>query len=306
MVYRGFYLKIIIFATDRNIEMNKRMLALGIIVLVIGAVVVFFTCGYSKQYRNFSNEMRSRAENTNENTGYCSEDEINQLPTCLKDFCTFINLTGTKKHNVLHCLFKNADFVFNEKKGMNITMDYDLWIFAHNPLREAFCKSSIMGIPFEGIDYFDEEKRTGGMKGYIAKLFQLFDQEVPNMERTMYITLLAESAMLNPSFLFSEYVEYQEIDSTKCFAKITYNGISGEGYFTFDKEHGVLRYESAQRQEPEVEDGKTIPVGWRCEGGNFHDGKDFKIPSYCKVTKIYPDREVVYFDAKEYELELEK
>ncbi|MBR4498748.1 MAG: hypothetical protein IKI25_10140 [Bacteroidales bacterium] len=286
--------------------MNKRMLALGIIVLAIGAVVVFFTCGYSKQYRNFSNEMRSRAENINENTEYCSEDEINQLPTCLRDFCTFINLAETKKHNVLHCLFKNADFVFNEKKGMNIQMDYDLWIFADSPLREAFCKSSIMGIPFEGIDYFDEEKRTGGMKGYIAKLFQLFDQEVPNMERTMYITLLAESAMLNPSFLFSKYVEYQEIDSTKCFAKITYNGISGEGYFTFDKEHGVLRYESAQRQEPEVEDGKTIPVGWRCEGGNFHDGKEFKIPSYCKVTKIYPDREVVYFDAKEYEMELEK
>lgn len=112
--------------------------------------------------------------------------------------------------------------------------------------------------------------------------------------------------MLNPSFLFSEYVEYQEIDSTKCFAKITYNGISGEGYFTFDKEHGILRYESAQRQEPEVEDGKRIPVGWRCEGGNFHDGTEFKIPSYCKLTKIYPDREVVYFDAKEYEMELGK
>ena len=138
------------------------MLALGIIVLAIGAVVVFFTCGYSKQYRNFSNEMRSRTDATKEISEYCSDDEINQLPTCLKDFCTF------------------------------------------------------------------------------------------------------------------------------------------------DKEHGVLRYESAQRQEPEVEDGKTIPVGWRCEGGNFHDGKEFKIPSYCKVTKIYPDREVVYFDAKEYEMELEK
>ena len=96
--------------------MNKRMLALGIIVLVIGAVVVFFTCGYSKQYRNFSNEMRSRAENINENTEYCSEYEINQLPTCLKDFCTFINLAGTKKHNVLHCLFKTPILCSTKKK----------------------------------------------------------------------------------------------------------------------------------------------------------------------------------------------
>ena len=286
--------------------MKKNMVVLGIIALAIGAVVVFFNCNYSKQYRNFDNEMRSRLKTVNENTDYCSAEEINQLPTCLKDFCTSINLEKKKKHNVLHCLFKNADFVFNEKKGMNIQMDYDLWIFADSPLREAFCKSSIMGIPFEGIDYFDQEKRTGGMKGYIAKLFQLFDQEVPNMERTMYITLLAESAMLNPSFLFSEYIEYQEIDSTKCFTKITCNGISGEGYFTFDKERGILCYESSQRQEPEVEDGKTIPVGWRCEGGNFHNRNEFKIPSYCKVTKIYPDREVVYFDAEDYELILEK
>ena len=281
------------------------MFALGIILVVVGCIIIFFNCG-SKQYRKFSGAMLSRAESVSENAEYCSENEIDKLPSCLKDYCRFINLAGTKKHNILHCLFKNTDFVFNEKKGVTIKMDYDLWIFADRPHREAFCKSSVMGIPFEGIDYFDDTDRTGGMKGHIAKLFQIFDQKVPNMERTMYITLLAESAMLNPSFLLSEYVEYQEIDSTKCYAKITCNGVSGEGCFTFDKERGILRYESDQRQEPEVEDGKTIAVGWRCEGGNFQSVNGLKIPSYCKVTKIYPDREVVYFSSENYELKLEK
>ena len=126
------------------------------------------------------------------------------------------------------------------------------------------------------------------------------------MERTMYLTLLAENAMLNPSFLLSDFIEYEDVDSVSCRAAITFNGVSGEGVFRFDKENGVLKFESQQRQTEELEDGTVRYIGWRCEGGNFHRGNEFKVPSFCKVTKIFPNREVVYFDAKDYELELKK
>lgn len=282
------------------------MLIITIILVAIGGVVVFLKCGESDIYLKFKAEMQEREGKTAENAGFCSAEEIDRLPACLKDFCKFIGLEGAPKHNITHCLFKQADFVFNEKKGVNIKMDYDLWIFADCPHREAFCKSAIMGIPFEGVDYFDTTMRSGGMKGYIAKHFQLFDQKAPNMERTMYLTLLAENAMLNPSFLLSDFIEYEDIDSASCRAAITFNGVSGEGVFRFEKENGVLKFESQQRQTEELEDGAARYIGWRCEGGNFHSGNEFKVPSFCKVTKIFPDREVVYFDAKEYELELKK
>lgn len=286
--------------------MRITILILCIILLVIAGTMVFFHCGESKYYKNFNAEMLARAENTEENASICTEEEISSLPRCLRDFCEFVQLKGTKKHAITHCLFKHADFVFNEKKGTNIQMDYDLWIFADRPHREAFCKSAIMGIPFEGIDYFDETSRSGGMKGYLAKLFQLFDQTVPHMERTMYLTLLAENAMLNPSFLLSDHIIYEEIDETTCKATITYNGIAGEGTFLYDKANGTLQFESSQRQTEQLEDGTFRYIGWRCEGGDFHNGTEFKVPSYCKVTKLYPDREVVYFNANEYELVLEK
>lgn len=286
--------------------MKRFMLIITIILVAIGGVVVFLKCGESDIYRNFKAEMQEREGRTAQAAGLCTADEINRLPVCLKDFCEFIGLAGTPKHNITHCLFKQADFVFNEKKGVSIRMDYDLWIFADRPHREAFCKSAIMGIPFEGVDYFDTTTRSGGMKGYIAKHFQLFDQKAPNMERTMYLTLLAENAMLNPSFLLSDFIEYEDIDSASCRAVITFNGVSGEGVFRFEKENGVLKFESQQRQTEELEDSTVRYIGWRCEGGNFHSGNKFKVPSFCKVTKIFPDREVVYFDAKDYELELKK
>lgn len=286
--------------------MKRFMLIITIILVAIGGVVVFLNCSESGVYRNFKAEMQEREDKTAEAAELCTVDEINRLPACLKDFCEFIGLAGTPKYNITHCLFRQADFVFNEKKGVSIRMDYDLWIFADRPHREAFCKSAIMGIPFEGVDYFDTTTRSGGMKGYIAKHFQLFDQKAPNMERTMYLTLLAENAMLNPSFLLSDFIEYEDIDSVSCRAAITFNGVSGEGVFRFDKENGVLKFESQQRQTEELEDGTVRYIGWRCEGGNFHSGNEFKVPSFCKVTKIFPDREVVYFDAKEYELELKK
>lgn len=286
--------------------MKTFILILNIILLVIAGAMVFFHCGESKYYKRFNAEMQSRADATEENNSICTAEEIAKLPLNLRDFCEFVQLKGTKKHAITHCLFNHADFVFNEKNGTNIQMDYDLWIFADRPHREAFCKSAIMGIPFEGIDYFDETSRNGGMKGYLAKLFQLFDQTVPNMERTMYLTLLAENAMLNPSFLLSDHITYEEIDETKCKATITYNGIAGEGTFLYDKANGILQFESSQRQTEQLEDGTFRYIGWRCEGGDFHNGTEFKVPSYCKVTKLYPDREVVYFNANEYELVLEK
>ena len=286
--------------------MKPFLIILIIIAVTIGLAFVFFNCRNSKEYKQFDAEMQKRAADTKENDSVCSAQEISKLPECLRTYCDFIQLEGTRKHNITHSLFRQADFVFNEKKGVNIKMDYDLWIFADRPHREAFCKSSVMGIPFEGIDYFDEDSRSGGMKGYLGRTFQLFDQQVPNMERAMYITLLAENAMLNPSFLLSDFIEYQDIDNTHCRAKITYNGISGEGVFFFDKANGELKFESDQRQNAEIVNGETIKVGWRCEGGNFHNDNNFKIPSYCRVTKIYPDREVIYFNAEDYSLDLLK
>ena len=92
--------------------MNKRMLTLGIIVLAIGAVVVFFTCGYSKQYRNFSNEMRSQADATKEISEYCSDDEINQ---CSIRRFYFLNTLNTKKLTAQNASQKSHTTVFQAK-----------------------------------------------------------------------------------------------------------------------------------------------------------------------------------------------
>lgn len=270
-----------------------------IILAIIGAILLYWHIPFSPMHHKFRKEMQRRGENIEKNDALCLRKEIDTLPEPLKKYCDFICLENQSKPKKMHTVFKKTKFVFDESTGKIINMDYDLWIFLDKPYRQAFCSSSIYGIPFEGIDYQVEGKEDGGMKGYLAKCIRIFDTKIPEIQRTMLITILAEAAVLNPSVLLSEYVKYEQISDTRVKAVITYHGISGEGIFTFDSETEALIFESDQRQVPEEINGKIVNVGWRCEGTDFVEKDGVKVPARARAVKIYPDREVVYFDASD-------
>lgn len=270
---------------------------IGIILLVCGLVLIYWNISFSPLHHQFTKEMQKRGEAIGKNNELCSREEIDMLPEPLREYCEFIGLENQNKMTKMHTKFKGTRFVFDEATGKILDMDYDLWIFLDKPYREAFCSSSMYGIPFEGIDYQVEGKEDGGMKGYLGKCIPIFDTKIPDIQRTMLITILSESAMLNPSMLLSEYVEYEAIDDTRVKAVITYDGIRGEGIFTFDSANKILTFESDQRQVPEEINGEMVNVGWRCVASDFVDKDGVKVPTRAKAIKIYPDHELVYFDA---------
>lgn len=272
---------------------------LTVIIGLVVLILIYWKIPYSPMHCKFNKRMQLRGENIQKTDEQCLRDEIERLPEPLKKYCDFIGLENQSKPKKMHALFKNTKFVFDESTGKIINMDYDLWIFLNQPYREAFCSSSVYGIPFEGLDYQVEGKDDGGMKGYLAKGIQIFDTKIPQIQRTMLVTILAESAMLNPSILLSEYVEYEPISDTMVKAVITYNGISGEGIFTFDSEAEILSFESDQRQTPIEINGKMVDVGWKCEASDFVIQEGIKVPTRAKAVKIYPEYELVYFDSSD-------
>lgn len=294
---------------------NKFMVVIGVLLCLVGSVLIYWNIAYSPIHQKFNKEMNARVTKVVETEKICSRDEIEKLPKCLQEYCTYIGLENTKKYDAYHTYFYDVDFVFDEEKDIRIKMDYDLWTFMDDPYRQAFCKAKMYGIPFEGIDYleadaFEKEKNEspsskesmGGMKGYLAKAIRIFDTPVENIRKAALITIMGEGVALNPSILLSKYITYEEIDSNHAKATFSYHGVTGSGIFMFDKDKHVLCFESDERQPDEEHNGQMVSVGWRCEGTDFQRKGNLLLPQRTKAVKIYPDKEVVYFDAQQYDV----
>lgn len=277
------------------------LMILGVLLILVAIVLVYWNGNYSKEHNRFTKEMKKRAERQEKISQTYTKEEIERLPKALKEYLNFVGLEGSIKKTVQHVVFDHTRFVFDEKTNKILDMNYDLWLFTDKLYRQAFCSAKMFGIPFEGIDYYDDAKNVGGMKGFLGKAIQIFDQPVEDMQRVVYITILAESAMMNPGFLLSPYITYEEVDDQTVKAKITYKGVSGHGVFKFDKVNETLTFYSDERQGKEERNGEMVAVGWKCIGSGFRANKDvkLKLATHAQAIKVYPDKELVYFDSKQ-------
>ena len=279
------------------------LIILGVILGFIALVLVYWNSSCSKEHSRFTKVMKQRAQEQREEDKVYTREEIEALPNALKDYLNFVGLEGTKKKIVQHIVFDHTRFVFDEKTNKILDMNYDLWLFTDKLYRQAFCSAKMFGIPFEGIDYYDDVKNVGGMKGFLGKAIQIFDQPVEDMQRVVYITILAESAMMNPGFLLSPYITYEEVDEQTVKVTITYKGVSGHGVFKFDKVNETLTFYSDERQGKEERKGEIVAVGWKCIGSDFRTNKDMKLKlaTHAQAIKVYPDKELVYFVSRQIE-----
>lgn len=277
------------------------MIIIGSVSIIIGCILIYWNISYSPFKVAFDKKMKSRLNETADTDAICTQDEIDQLPEAFRRHCEYIGLAGSKKNNVVNVVFYNTKFVFDDKKDMILDMDYDLWLFCDEPFRCAFCKSSIYGIPFDGIDYCTDDKE-GGMKGMVGKAFQIFDTHNEQMYKAGLLSLLAEGAVLNPCILLSDYVTYEEIDSTHVKATITYDGVKGTGIFVFDEQGILVSFESDERQPAEEINGVMTTIGWRATYGDYKENDGIMIPSIMQAIKVYPDKEIIYFDSNKIDI----
>ena len=280
------------------------MFVVGVLLLVLGSLLIYWSIPYSPYKASFNKEMESKVDAIEKTKEVCTAEEIAKLPEPFKRYCEYIGLEGFPKYQITHVFFPKTKFVFNASTGKIIDMDYDLWLFNGEPYRSAYCNSSLYAVPLEGIDYCTEEK-LGGMKGMLGKIVQIFDEKDEQGYKAILITWLAESAAFNPSVLLSPYVSYETMDENHVKATITYNGVSGSGIFTINEEGQITEFYSDERQVEEIDGIKTL-VGWRCEYRDYEKNGELQRIHTVRGVKVFPDKEVVYFDSNNFTIEFVK
>ena len=280
------------------------LFAKSISFILLGAFAIYFNnimyreLGGSPFKQHFDKEIEEHIKNIAASNELCTREEIEGLPKSLHKHCEYVGVEGFPKYEVTNVFFKNTKFVFNDESGKILNMDYDLWLVNRKLFRRAYCGSSLYGIPFEGMDYMTKDKE-GGMKGILARVITIFDERNKQGGRAGIISWFIESVIVNPSVLFSEYVSYEEIDTNHVKVIISWQGITGTGILTLNDEGVITGFYSDDRQTGKV-NGEEVMIGWRCECNHYKQRDGFIYPAEIKAIKVYPDKEIVYFDADNY------
>ncbi len=268
------------------------MLFIGILLVVIGSMLVYFNISYSPLKNEFNDDLEKIMQESNIDNDVFTKEDFEEYPTAIQKYMANNGYIGSKKMNYINIFFTDTDFIQDPEKP-KLKMDYNQYNFAKNPARIAYIKSSLFGIPFEGYDYIYDGK--GGMKGVIGKNITLFDQKGPDMDAGALCTYLGESLFV-PSSLLENDIYFEEIDPYNIKASIKNNGITVSGIFTFNENYEMIKFYTEDRAAVK-DDGSVDYIPWTAKCSDYEKNQDgINFPKKLQAIWNYPEGDLVYFD----------
>ncbi len=274
---------------------RKMGLILGIILLLVSILVIYFNVPYSRLKTNFKDYLVASEENINENKK-AAKYTLEDLPQSMQNFYSYTKLVNKVSSNHVSFNFKDADFV-NIEMNKTLKIDYSEHIFGDVPARFAFIDSSLYGIPFQGLDSFINGE--GGMKGVVAKNITLFNQRGEEMNKAALVTWLAEIIFM-PSQLLSGDVDIKEIDKNIVGVSITYDNIKASGIYKFLDSGELVEFTTDDRALI-YNDGRLEHRKWSALYEDYKNNGDLLLPNRLKSKWHFDNEDIIYFDGTDIE-----
>ena len=278
---------------------KKKMILLLIIFVLIALVILWFSIPYSPFRNQFKKDLNKQIQlsesflRDTSKTVYEKAD-FESLPPLLRTYIEECGYIGSPRKSILQMEYKKVDFSLGQNRP-KLKIDYSQVDFANIPVRLAFIDSKMFGIPFQGYDYFVNGK--GGMKGVLAKSFQLFDQTGEQMDKAALVTYLAEIIFL-PEVLLQNFVSFNQLDSHRVEAYIEYKGLKACGIYHFNDAHEMIYFSTDERGQSSS-DGSIENIPWEAQCREYKLYSDgIKRPTIFRAVWKYPDQDFIYFDGK--------
>lgn len=268
-------------------------ITIGIILCVVGAIMIFFSVPYSIAKSRFANLTQEVLANAKEESEVFREEDLVGLPELVQNYIRKCGYIGKPKMSYMKAEFHNTTFSLGQNKPY-IKIDYTQYNVVAQPDRIAYIDSSMYGIPFEGIDAYQDGK--GSMTGMLGKLVTLFHQTGEAMDKASLVTFLAESLVV-PNAVLQDYITWEEIDSTHVKATITYQGVSGSGIFTFNEAGEVTTFTTNDRQATTF-DGEVKQVPWTAVYGEYQVSNGINLPTIFQAIWNFEEGDLLYFDGQ--------
>lgn len=247
---------------------------LGVIILLVLIIAIWFKIPYLPTKLEFKRLTNNQLSEIKPSSSVFTEEDISKLPSPVQKYFKYCGYIGKPKMSSIRAYYNNVNFVLTPDKR-KLKIKYTQYNFVDEPERVAFIDTSMSGIPFQGIDAY--QNGVGSMKGVIAKAFILFNEKGESMNKADLVTCLAEGILV-PSLLLQDYVHWEKIDATHAKATITYYGISASGIFEFDENSLIKNFTTDDRENMDTS-GNVQKVKWSAICGDFNEiGYEHMVP----------------------------
>lgn len=278
----------------RKAVKRKMLIAVGILLVLLGALMIWCNIPYSPVKKQFGDDVASlvAGSSLSDESRLFTKEDFSDLPMAVQKYIENCGYLGTPEMSYLKMEYRDVDFS-QGRSGARLRIDYTQYNFVKEPCRLALIDSSMFGIPFEGYDYYQNGK--GGMKGVIAKAVTLFDQTGGDMDKACLVTFLAES-LFAPSALLQDYITLEEISDFEVRATITCGEQTASGIFTFNEQYEMISFTTNDRAAAGT-DGSMEYIPWSARCSDYRVSQNgIKYPVKFQAVWNYPGEDFIYFD----------
>lgn len=244
---------------------------------------------FGQSFKNvFTNEV-AEAMKVQITPGIITEQDIQHLPDPIQKYLRITGAIGKEKiHNVRLEFTGGFKTAPNRKYAEFTSVQYNFYDY---PKRFFYMKMPIMGLPFDGLHVYKNEKAS--MKIRMASVFTVVDAKGEKMDQGETVTVFNDMCLMAPSALIDAEVKWQTIDPLTVKAVYTNGEITISATLYFNESGELTNFISTDRFMSS--DGKTyLNYPWSTPAKNYQDFDGRKVPAYGETIWHMPDGEYVY------------
>ncbi|WP_304340400.1 DUF6544 family protein [Metaclostridioides mangenotii] len=258
------------------------------LIIIIGIVIIYLNLPYSPVIKEYSRLVDNSINSASKINNVITQNDLKKLPIQLQKYIVNNGYIDSNKYNHINFYCKDVDFVLDESKP-KIKIDFTVNLFADNLKRFALIDSKIYGLPFQGLDIYENQK--GFMKGVIAKNITLFNDNADYMNRGELTTYLAEG-ILFPSIFLNDKFSFEEIDDLSVKVTVKDGNLIEGGIAYFNNKYEITKFVVDKRYNSSTKSYEK----WTCEYGLYRLNNGVKIPTSLKAVWNLKSGDLIYFD----------
>ncbi len=232
------------------------------------------------------------------NQAFLSENDASHLPVLVRKYLEFTGSFEKARTANLRAVFEGG--MRTSVSGRWRKVKARQHSFFNESVRLFYIRSSILGIPFEGLHIYSAAIAT--MQIRLASLFTVVDAKGEKMNQSETVTFFNDMCLIAPATLADRRITWEETDTKTVSATFKMGDVSISARLIFNADGSLADFISKDRFLSE--DGKTyVSYPWSTPVHEYKTFEGRKIPSIMSAVWHMPDKQFTYakFELKEIE-----
>jgi hypothetical protein len=248
----------------------------------IATAIILIACVLSYGSWSFdrmvNNELNSFLPENEIEKRIVTAEMIDEIPPVVQRWLKRSNIVGKEFIQIVH--LKQRGEMKTKPDGSWMSVDAEQYITADPP---GFIWIADVKSPF--LHLSGRDKYENGRGHMLIKLFSLIpvvDARGKEIDQGALLRYLGEIVWV-PSAALSDYITWEEIDSTTAKATMSYGGITASGIFKFDENGDFVSFEADRyyyRKEGSTLERWVITVN----GKSYREFEGIRVPANLSVT----------------------